>query len=56
MAASTRAAEAALSDGGPVLDQFPRDDVSLDLIGAFVDLRDLRIPIEPLDFESLNVT
>jgi hypothetical protein len=39
----------------PVAQQLPGDDRALDLVGAFVDLGDLGVPVEPLDLEALDV-
>src|SRR5271169_1175053 len=45
-----------LQHGRSLRQQLPRDDQTLYLIGAFVDLGDLGVPIEALDLDASDIS
>ena len=55
--AAARAGDERRVPGGPSLmpAAAPRHDHALDLVGAFVDLRDLGVAVEPLDLDAADV-
>ena len=53
--ATAAAAQLPLMRVESIGEQLARDDRALDLVGAFVDLRDLGVAVEPLDLEAADI-